>query len=258
MTYKEFQFLMLLWKMGVVDTFNVLKICTNCGSQYMGIVLSSAAGNFSDIGPKVLLEPVFGLGTGIHYVAAAATIAEKRQRIATLAAFLATSTAAVTTDPTTNAAVGGAVASKIAYMRAILTRGGGSSNITKSISSSSLKDFAIIVDSVKTPVLEIHPYRTEFTSNSKIIIDNMFQEHTARRYLQRSAQKIKTVAPTYLIPMASSKVNTTAIIGYTCFGVGLIGFTILGSLYLFQRAERKRWHNQNDEVLIDGIVSFSE
>ena len=132
-------------------------------------------------------------------------------------------------------------------MRAILTRGGGSCKITKSISS--LKDFAIIVDSVKTPVLEIHPYRTEFTSNSKIIIDNMFQEHTAHRYLQRSAQKIKTVALTYLIPMASTKVNTIAIIGYTCFGVGLIGFTILGSLYLFQRAERKRWKNQNEEVL---------
>ena len=69
--------------MSVVDTFNVLKICTNCGSQYMGIVLSSAAGNFSDIGPKVLLEPSFGLDTGIQYVAATAIIAERRQRIAT-------------------------------------------------------------------------------------------------------------------------------------------------------------------------------
>ena len=102
MTYKEFQFLILLWKMGVVDTFNVLKICANCGSQDMGVVLSTAAGNFSDIGPKVFVEPVFGVGTGIQYVAAAATIAEKRQRIATLAAFLATSTAAITTDPATN------------------------------------------------------------------------------------------------------------------------------------------------------------
>ena len=79
-TYKEFQFLILLWKMGVIDTFNVLKICTNCGSQYVGIVLSSAAGNFSDIGTKVLLEPLSGLGTGIQYVAAVATIAEKRQK----------------------------------------------------------------------------------------------------------------------------------------------------------------------------------
>ena len=77
MTYKEFQFLILLWKIGVVDTYNVLKICTNCGSRYIGIVLSSAAENFSDIGPKVLLEPVFGLGTGIQYLVAAAIIAEK-------------------------------------------------------------------------------------------------------------------------------------------------------------------------------------
>ena len=145
-------------------------------------------------------------------------------------------------------------------MRAILTRGGGSYNIAKSISSSSLKEFAIIVDSVKTPVLDIHPYRTEFTNNSKMIIDNMFQEHTARRYLQGSAQKIKTVAPNYLAPMAaaSTTVNTTAVIGWTCLGVGLIGFTILGSLYLFQRAERKRWQNQNDEVLIDVTASLSE
>ena len=93
-----------------------------------------------------------------------------------------------------------------------------------------------------------------------MIIDNMFQEHKIRRYLQGSAQKIKTVAPTYLAPIAAAsiKVNTTALIGWTCLGVGLIGFTILGSLYLFQRAERKRWQNQNDEVLIDVITSLSE
>ena len=179
----------------------------------------------------------------------------------TSAAFLSTSGAsAVTTDPATNAAVGSAVASKIAYMWAVLTRGGGSYNIAKSISSSSLKEFAIVVDSVNTPVLDIYPYRTEFTYNSKIIIDNMFQDHTARRYLLGSAQKIKTVAPTCLAPMASAstKVNTTALIGWTCLGVGLISFTILGSLYLFQRAERKRWQTQNDEVLIDVIPSLSE
>ena len=93
-----------------------------------------------------------------------------------------------------------------------------------------------------------------------MIIDNMFQEHTARRCLQGSAQKIKTVAPTYLAPMASAltTINTTALISWTCLGAGLISFTILGSLYLFQRAERKHWQNQNDEVLIDVIASLSE
>ena len=120
MTYTQFQILMLFWNMGLVDTYSVLKLCINCGSQYVGVVLSSAAGNFSDIGPKVLFEPVLGLGTGYQFVKAAATAAERRQRIATLASFLA----AVNTDPTTNAAIGSAVASKIAYMKAILARGG--------------------------------------------------------------------------------------------------------------------------------------
>ena len=87
----------------------------------------------------------------------------------------------------------------------------------------------------------------------------MFQEHTARRYLQGSAQKIKTVAPTYLAPIASAstKVNTTALIGWTCFGIGLIGFITFGALYLFERAERKRWQNQNEVVLIDVTASLS-
>ena len=142
-------------------------------------------------------------------------------------------------------------------MRSILARGGGSSNITQSISSPSSKEFAIIFDSVKNPVLDIHPYRIEFTYNSKMIIDNMVQEHTVRRHIQGSVQKIKPVAPTYLAPMASAstKVNITASIGWTCFGVGLIGFTILGSLYLFKRAKRKHWQNQNDGVLIDVLVN---
>ena len=75
-----------------------------------------------------------------------------------------------------------------------------------------------------------------------MIIGDVFQEHTARRYLQGSAQIMKIVAPTYLAPMASAatKMNTTALIGWMCLGVGLISFTILGSLSLFQRAERKR------------------
>ena len=250
--------MLFFWQVGLVDTFSLIQFCINTGSQYGAIVVASAAGNFSDIGPKVLFEPIIGLGTSYQFIRAAQTAAERRARIATLAAFLSTSGAsAITTDPATNAAVGGAVASKIAYMRAILTRGGGSYNIARSISSSSLKEFAIIVDSVKTPVLTIHPYRTEFTYNSKMIIDNMFQDHTARRYLQGSAQKIKTVAPTYLAPMVSAS-TTTPLIGWTCLGFGLISFTILGSLYLFQRAERKRWQNQNDEVLIDVIASISE
>ena len=76
----------------------------------------------------------------------------------------------------------------------------------------------------------------------------MFQKHTTRRYLQGSAQKFKTIAPTYLAPITLTQINTTA----------LIGFTTLGALCLFQRAERKRWKNKNDEVLIDVTASLSD
>ena len=44
-----------------------------------------------------------------------------------------------------------------------------------------------------------------------MIIDNMFQEHTTRRYLQGSVDKI--VRPTYLVPIASTQIKTTALIG---------------------------------------------
>lgn len=40
------------------------------------------------------------------------------------------------------------------------------------------------------------------------------------------------------------------LISWTFFGVGIVSFTILGPLYLFQLAERKRWQNQNEEVII--------
>ena len=249
------------WQVGLVDTFSLIQFCMNTGSQYGAIVAASASGNFSDFGPKVLLEPIIGLGTGYQFIRAARMAAERRSRIATLAAFLSTSgAAAVTTDPATNVGVGAAVATKIAYMRAILARGGGNYDITKLIPSSSLKEFEIVADSVKTPVLDIHPYRTQFTCNSKMIIHNMFDNHTARRYLQGSAQKMKTVVPNYLAPMASTAttLNTVALIGWTFFGFKLISFTVFGSLYLFQRAERKRWQNQNDKILINGTTSISE
>ena len=39
--------------------------------------------------------------------------------------------------------------------------------------------------------------------------------------------------------LASTKVSTIELIGSIYIGVGLISFTILSSLYLFERAEHK-------------------
>ena len=235
---REFQLLMIFWQLGLVDTFSVIKLCINGGSQYLGVVLSSAAGNTTQLGVKTVLEPVLGLVTSYRFVnEIGITAFERRKRIATLASFLSASAGALTTDPTTNAAMGAAIASKIAYMKAILgTRGGG---------SPSLMDYLITV----TPV--VNPAQIKLQETHKLIIQNLFQEHTARRYLYGLAQKGKPTV--YLAPIASAQIKTTALVGWTCFGAGLIGFTILGLLYLFQRAERKR--AQNHEIIIDVTAS---
>ena len=76
-----------------------------------------------------------------------------------MAALLSAST------PAANAGLGGAVAAHIAHMRDVLKIRGGS------ILGSEVKDFKIVLNSVKTPILEIHPYQIQFTENSKMIIN---------------------------------------------------------------------------------------
>lgn len=251
MNFISLKIMILMYQSGLVDTFTAVSFLYNVGSQYSAVVIAAMAdGNATKL-PSMLFEPIAGLGVSCQFIKAAQTAAERRARVATLAALLSASTAtAVGSNPAANAGLGAAVAAHIAHMRTVLEIRGG--QILGS------KGNKIILDSVKTPVFDIHPYRTQFTYKSKMIIDNMFQEHTARRYLQGSVQKIKPFAPTYLVPIASTQINTTALIGWTCFGVGLISFTILGALYLFQRAERKRWQNQNNEVIIDVTASLND
>ncbi len=49
------------WQVGLVDTFSLIQFCINTGSQYGAIVVASAAGNFSDIGPKFYWNQLLGL-----------------------------------------------------------------------------------------------------------------------------------------------------------------------------------------------------
>ena len=251
MNYQQFQFLLILWKMGVVDTFGVMKICANCGAQYMGVVLSSAAGNFSDIGPRALIEPITGLATGVQYVAAATTIFEKRKRIATLAAFLSASAAALTTDPTTNAAIGGAVASKIGYMKAMLARGGG---IAVYEAPPLLGQ-----QQITNVLLKQYFYRQNFTIKSKQIIDNIFYEHTMRRCGQLTnfnyVEACRTLPPMYFINnLPRTSLNLTGIVTWSIFAVTFLLSAGLGALYVFQYSKRQRWvreNQQSNEIIID-------
>lgn len=225
MNFGSLKIMLFMWQYGLVDTFTLFHYLYNTGTQYSGIVLSAMVqGNITKF-PSTLFEPIAGLGVSYQFIKAAQTAAEQRARVATLAAFLSASIASVaSSSPEANLAVGTAVAAHIAHMRNVLQIRGGqilSSKVNK-----------IVLDSVKTPVLNIHTYRTQsqFTYNSKMIIDNIFQEHTAHRFLQGSARKIKPVAlaPTFVVPIPIApkivKIISTA----------LIGFTILGALYLFQ------------------------
>ena len=54
----------------------------------MGVVVSSAVGNSSDLGITSLLEPIHGLGTSYQFVQAAASAVERQQRVATLASLI--------------------------------------------------------------------------------------------------------------------------------------------------------------------------
>lgn len=251
MSFTSLKIILFLWQCGVVDTFTAVNFIYNAGAQYSAVVIAAIAdGNATNLS-RTLFEPIAGLGVSCQFVKAAQTAAERRARVATLAALLSASTAtAVGSNPAANAGLGGAVAAHIAHMRSVLQIRGGQ------ILSSKINE--TILDSVKAPVCQTHPYRTQFTSNSKLILDNIFQEHTARRHLQGSIHKLKTVVPTYLVPIASTQTNTTALIGWTCFGLGLIGCTALGALCLFQGAESKRWQNKNNKVIVDVNYSLSE
>ena len=196
MTYK---IILLMWQFGVIDTFTAVNFLYKAGAQYGAIVVGALAdGNMTQL-PRILFEPITGLGVAYRFVKIAEVAAERRARVATLAALLSSSaTTAATSNPAANAGIGGAIVGYIAHMREVLGVCGGS------LIGSVVKDSKIVLDPVKLPVHQIHPFRAEFTANSKIIIDNMFQEHTTRRYLQGSAQKFKTIPPTYLAPIAST------------------------------------------------------
>jgi hypothetical protein len=155
---------------------------------------------------------------------------------------------AITTDPPTNMAVGAAVAAELAHMR-----GGASYQITKLTKSIfSLKDFVIVVDSA------VNPTKMQFHSNFNIITQNIFTEHTAKRYNSGLARKgtnyFLTVSGPVVI-QASAKASIVSLIGYSFLGIG-ISFTIIyGGLCLIRNANNKHCEivlqSKSNEQIID-------
>ena len=222
--------MLFLWQIGVVDTFTAATFLHNVSAQYGAMVAAAIAdGDFRKI-PKALFEPILGLGVGYRFIKAAQNEAERRARVATLAAFLSGSMAAATAStPTANAGLGAGIASHINHMRETLKARGGCSLDSEIVLGSKAKNFEIILDSANIPIVKINRYRyqAEFRSNSKIIINNLFNEHTQRRSFQVTKNTFKTLSPTCIAPIASTQIFNTSFASGTILGFGL-GMVIVG------------------------------
>jgi hypothetical protein len=60
-----------LWQFGLVDTYTMVHYFTNTDPQYAYVVVTSAAGNFSEFRPNMLLK------TGYLFLKAAETSLER-------------------------------------------------------------------------------------------------------------------------------------------------------------------------------------
>ena len=155
---------LFMWQFGLIDTFSAVSFLYNVGAQYSAVVGTALVeGNATQL-PRIIFEPIIGLGVAYRFVKATQPAAEQRARIAILAALLSASvTIATTSNPAANAGIGVAIAGHIVHMREVLGVRGGS------LIGSVVKDSKIVLDPVKLPVHQIHPFRAEFTANSKKI-----------------------------------------------------------------------------------------
>lgn len=249
--------IVLMWQFGFIDTFTLLQCLYNASAQYRSVVVAALAdGNISQL-PTVPFEAIVGFKVSYDFIRTAQTVAEKKARIATVAALLSASVATVASStPAANAAMGGAVAAHIKHMRDVIRLRGGE------ILGSLLKNSEIILDSVKLTVTEIHqihPFHAEFTQNSKIIIQNIFESRKMNRYLKTTSfSKYKYIAPiTASSQLTLNTIGPIKLIGFTICGVGVIIFTSLGTLYLFQRSERER-NSRIQNIILDTAVIDDE
>ena len=118
--------------------------------------------------------------------------------------------------------------------------------------------FKIIVQPLKTQVLDtkpgIHPYTLKYTENAKIAINNLFQDQTNRRFLQSAAGQLTPVkpfsrTPLYLAPVCCSSTSISSVVMWTFVGVSIISITGIGTLVIFQWAQRKRY--EKNKSLVD-------
>lgn len=250
--------MLILWRLKLVNSLTLMQAFTNAGLQYGGFLAASASGgNFSDINLSLLVKPIYGFGITLQFIKASPTRAIMRGQYFTSLTYATASLRAIMTgDPAVNTTLGAMISAHVTNIEQQLR--GGAQVVSPSLKLiPSLKDFVI-----KIPVVAplVSPARIKFQDSSKQIIQNIFSEHTARRYRygQMSINQIsikKFIPSTYIAPIVSTQLHNTTFIGWTCLGGLGIAVTIVGVLYLFKSAEGKRY--QNDEIVIDVTNSIN-
>jgi hypothetical protein len=105
--------MIFLLQIAVVDSLTLMQFCIKYASQSTGLRLAEVINYMGDLRPNVLLVSVHGLDTSYQYVQAAQGAIERKARVTILASFLMILGRATLTDPATNAAAGGTIASFI-------------------------------------------------------------------------------------------------------------------------------------------------
>ena len=242
MSISQFKIIIFLWNIEMLDSLTVIQICWNTGAQYCGIGGSSAVGNWSNISPLILFEPINGLRISAHCILNGATRAEQARRLATVTSYLSVSTtSALQLDPNTNLAIGRTVAAKIGYMKSILARGGGNTLLSYSIPTNPNNiNYLTIASTNKNLRVNRLLHRLRQQTTNQEVIKNMFEQNKNHRFAQGLASNSTSFLTTNVSIISKTKLNTKAIIGWTTCTIGITGCLIIESLLLFQESKKRR------------------
>jgi len=171
--------------------------------------------------------------------------------------------AMITTDPSANGAMGATIVANISFWQMSKNlRGGGGEQVVNYVLIPISKNFAIMDNPMGFVPPLLSPAQMKVNNDCKIIIENMFQQHRTHRYAaacaHAAAQKLK-FAPTYLGPIISTQLNTTAasgLISWTFIGFGVVISIIVVSLFVFQPEERKRYKNEEIVIDVDSSIDY--
>lgn len=158
---------------------------------------------------------------------------------------------AVTGNPEANAAVGLLIAKNVQEWKKILqipSGGGLAGHILPSKGSALIQNFTNQINLINFKKIEFQTTRIlKYQDNCQIIQSNILTEHSSKRFLygqpkSKQLKIVKDIGSIAIIPLT----------GRTFLATGIVTFTVFGSLYLFNRAEKDRFKRQ--AAVIDVVI----